>query len=152
MRAPAAPVRVCCPGAAPARAVRSERPAVKGTLQPVAAHGALREIGPQVGTLRIDGVRVPTRIAIHGNPPATELGRTNLPPPDRTGISPPRTRLRHSSRARKEPCHETAGAGRTPASTTQSGTDTLLCDGVYTQCRSCAGRFIMNPNICRAAD
>ena len=70
---------VCVSGGRPAHAVRSERPAVKGTLQPVAAHRALREVGPQVRTLCIDGVRVPIPIAIDGNPPATELGRTNLP-------------------------------------------------------------------------
>src|SRR5262249_43821101 len=85
-----------------------ERPTVKGALQPIAAHRALREIGPQVGTLRIDGVRVPARIAINGNPPVTELGRTNLPPPDRPGSRQHVPRLRHSSRARKEFCHETA--------------------------------------------
>ena len=122
-------------------ASRSERPAVKGTLQPVAAHRALREIGPQVGTLRINGMRVPTRIAIDGNSTATELGRTNLPPPDRPGSRHHVPRLRHSTRARKESCHETADAGGTPASTTQSqsGADMILCDGVYTLCRSRAG-------------
>jgi hypothetical protein len=52
-------------------------------------------------------VRVPTRIAINGNPPAAELGPTNLPPPDRPGSRHHVPRLRHSSRARKECCHET---------------------------------------------
>ncbi len=107
------------PGRVPTRAIRSECPSVKRALEPVAAHRAQREIGPKMRTLRVDGVRFPLSVAIHGNPVQTEFGRANSPNPDGPELRHRVPRLRHRSGTCKEIRHATA-AGSTRFSTTQS--------------------------------